>query len=279
MNQKSDQTSFYDPALALKFFQIAGTTEEFPAGKHVFVEDEKTGGFFSKSARFYLLLDGEVALTLRKKPLSLVMPGEIFGEMAVMAGMDRSATATARKNCRVMALDEKQFLQSLQKLPEFSLMLLSLMAQRLRLSIEKLSGEKADPAPEPKLKQTLDKKLVAELLHAMGDPTPTAVKAGEHVVNKGAAGAFMFVLTQGRIAISVNGVVVERLGPGGVFGEMAVLDRGDRTATATAEIDSAWFPVGRNDFIAMIKSQPAFGIALLRSMSERVQQVGKLLFK
>lgn len=75
----------YDPKLALAFFKIAGSLEQFPAGKQIFVENEKAGGFFSKGARIYLLLDGDVAVTLKGKPLELVLPGEIFGEMAAIA--------------------------------------------------------------------------------------------------------------------------------------------------------------------------------------------------
>jgi CRP-like cAMP-binding protein len=36
----------------------------------------------------------------------MVLPGEIFGELAAIADLPRSATATARKNCRALALDE-----------------------------------------------------------------------------------------------------------------------------------------------------------------------------
>jgi CRP-like cAMP-binding protein len=97
------------------------------------------------------------------------------------------------------------------------------------------------------------------------------------VVTKGAVGACMFVVTEGRIAITVDDKVIERVGPGGAFGEMALIDRSGRSATATAETDSAWLLVGRNEFIAMVKTRPAFGIALMRSMSARVLHIGKLL--
>ena len=274
---KSEPVSLYEPALALKFFRVAGTLEQFPAGKQIFVEEEKPGGFFSKGASIYLLLDGEVALTLKGKPLELVLPGEIFGEMATIADIPRSATATVRKNCKVLALDEKKFLQSMQQMPDFALMLMSVMAQRLRRSLAKLAAAKKTSVEALTHKNTLDKKMLADLQRELGDPLPATAAAGATVVTQGAVGACMFVATEGRIAISVDGLVVEHVEPGGVFGEMALIDRSGRSATATAEMDSAWLLIARNDFLAMVKSKPALGIALLRSTSARVQHIDKLL--
>ena len=274
---KGEAASLYDPKLALEFFRIAGTQEQFAAGKQIFVEDEKSSGFFSKGARIYLLLEGDVALTLKGKPLELVLPGETFGEMAAIADIPRSATATARKNCRVLALDEKQFLQSLQQKPEFALMLMSIMAQRLRRSVAKLAAAKKTSVAPLAHKDTLDKKMLVELQHELGDPSPTVAPAGANVVTQGAVGACMFVVTKGHIAISIDGMVIERVGPGGAFGEMALVDRSGRSATATTETESAWFLIARQDFLSMVKSKPAFGIALLRSMGARVQHIGNLL--
>ncbi|MFH1872061.1 MAG: cyclic nucleotide-binding domain-containing protein [Pseudomonadota bacterium] len=274
---KGEAASLYDPKLALAFFRLAGTLEQFPAGQQIFVENEKASGFFSKGARIYLLLDGDVTLTLQGKPLELVLPGEIFGEMAAIADIPRSATATARKNCRVLSLDEKQFLGSLQQMPDFALMLMSVMAQRLRRGLARLAAAKKPATGVLEHRNTLDRKMLAELQHALGDPTPTSAAAGQTVVTKGAVGACMFVVTEGRIAISVDGTVIEHVGPGGAFGEMALVDRTGRSATATAETDSAWLLIGRNEFLAMVKSRPAFGIALMRSMSARVLHIGKLL--
>ncbi len=70
----SEPASLYEPRLALEFFKIAGTLEQFPAGKQIFAENEKAGGLFSKGARIYLLLDGDVTLTLKGKPVELVLP-------------------------------------------------------------------------------------------------------------------------------------------------------------------------------------------------------------
>lgn len=276
-SRQGDQPSLYDPKLALEFFRLAGTQEQFPAGGQIFAENEKATGFFSKGARIYLLLEGDVALTLKGKPLELVLPGEIFGEMAAIADIPRSATATARKACRVLSLDEKRFVNSLQQMPEFALMLISVMAQRLRRSVAKLAEAKLPAVAALTQQATLDKKMLADLQRELGNPSPTLAPAGTPVVTQGAVGACMFVVTSGRIAISVDGAVIEYVEAGGAFGEMALIDRSGRSAAATAETDSGWLLVSRQDFLAMVKSKPAFGIALLRLMSTRVLHVGSLL--
>lgn len=272
-----EAVSLYEPRLALEFFKLGGTLEQFPAGKQIFAENDKASGLFSKGARIYLLLDGDVMLTRAGKPLDLVPPGEIFGEMAAIAEAPRSATATARKNCRVLSLDERQFQHALQKMPEFALMLMSVMAQRLRRGVARLAAAKKTSIEVLEHRNTLDKTMLAELQRELGDPKPSTASAGKTVVTKGAVGACMFVVTKGRIAISVDGRVIEHVGPGGAFGEMALVDRSGRSATATAETDSAWLLIGRNEFVDMVRARPAFGIALMRSLSARVLHIGKLL--
>jgi CRP/FNR family cyclic AMP-dependent transcriptional regulator len=273
----AEPASLYQPRLALEFFKLGGSLEQFPAGKQIFAENDKTGGLFSKGARIYLLLDGDVMLTRGGKPLDLVPPGEIFGEMAAIAEAPRSATATARKNCRVLSLDEKAFQSALQKMPEFALMLMSVMAQRLRRGVARLAAAKKAPVEILEHRNTLDRTMLAELQRALGDPKPSTAPAGRTVVTKGAVGACMFVVTRGRIAISVDDRVIEHVGPGGAFGEMALVDHSGRSATATAETDSAWLLIGKDEFVEMVRARPAFGIALMRSMSARVLHIGKLL--
>lgn len=271
------EVSPYDPKLALKFFKIAGETESFAAGTRIFAEQDKPGsGFFSKGARVYLLLEGQVALTLKGKPLNLVLPGETFGEIAVISDVPRSATATANKNCRVLSLDEKRFLSSLQQEPGFALMLISMMTQQLQRGVARLLASK-QPLPPREGGRGLDQGILGEFRQAMGDPIPTSMKTGDALVSKGALGVCMFVVTEGEVSIALNGQVVERIGPGGVFGETALLGPTSRAATVTAESDGAWIPVSRDAFLRMVKARPAIGIALLRSMSERLQHIGSLL--
>lgn len=274
--QGTAQSTAYSPALALEFFRATGTVEVKPSGKPIFVENEKAGGFFAKGARMYLLLDGEVGLMIKNKFFGVVKAGEVFGELAVIAGLARSATAMAKTDCKVISLDEKQFHAALQKTPDFALMLMSSMGQRLRQSIAKLATAPAATAAAPvDRSDVIDKKMLAELARELGGQPPIPYGQGKTIVAAGAVGASMYVVMDGHVAISIGERVVERVGTGGLFGEMALVDRSARAATAVAESNCSLIAIGRNEFISLVKAKPAFGALLLKALAQRMQYLAQ----
>lgn len=273
----SSQPSTWDPQVAMRLFQAGGETETFAAGARIFAETEKPGGFFAKGSRVYLLLEGQVALTLKGKPLNLVLPGEIFGELALISNAERSATATAHKPAKVLSLDEKRLLAALPQVPEFALMLVASLSQQLKRTIDRVVGARPGPLPAQESGRGLDAKLIKEFRTAMGNPALRAMAVGDPLVLKGSVGLFMYVVVEGQIAISIDGHVVERVGPGGIFGETALLGMNSRAATVTAEVAGAWVPVTRDEFLEVVRTHPRVGLALLRSMSERIRHFSGLL--
>lgn len=273
--QVAVQSPLYQPALALEFFRATGTLEEKPGGKPVFAENEKAGGLFSRGARMYLLLEGEVGLMIRNKFFGVVKPGDIFGELAVIAGLPRSATAMAKINCRVLSLDEKQFHAALEKKPEFALMLMGTMVQRLRQSIAKLGAARPATGTPAEHSDILDRRTLAGLQNELAAQEPASFPAGKVIMSAGAVGAFMYVVLEGRVAISVGNSVIERVGPGGIFGEMALVDRSARAASATAQTDCRLLAISRTAFIKLVEAKPAFGASLLKSIAVRMQQLAQ----
>jgi len=275
--QVTAPSPLYQPALALEFFRSAGTVEEKPAGKPIFSENEKAGGLFSKGARMYLLLEGEIGLMIRNKFFGVIKPGQVFGELAVIAGLPRSATAMAKINCRLLSLDEKQFHTALEKKPEFALMLMGTMVQRLRESIARLGAAgKVQGAPAER-SDILDRKTLASLREELAAHEPAEFPAGKLIMSAGAVGAFMYVVLEGHVAISVGDSVIERVGSGGIFGEMALVDRAARAASAKAETDCKLLAINRTDFLNLVKAKPAFGASLLKSIAMRMQQLAQQL--
>ncbi|MCW5605374.1 MAG: cyclic nucleotide-binding domain-containing protein [Burkholderiales bacterium] len=226
----------------------------------------------------YLLLDGEVSLVVGGKSVDTVKKGEIFGEMAALSRMPRSATAVAKTPCRVISLDEKQFQSALQDTPQFALMLMSIIISRLRLAIARLSVG-SGLAGEERWNEcrVFDRKLLDELVAELGNHPPVYQPLNKVILNEGEAGAFMYVVLEGTVAILMQGKVVEKVGPGGVFGEMALVDKSPRAAGAKAETDCSLLAINRNDFLELAGAKPAFGLSLLKAAAERLRYMNSRL--
>jgi len=266
----------YVPAVARAFFESAGEEESVPAGTVFFSENEKASRFFLQRDKMYLLLEGEVSLVAKGKPLAAPQPGEIFGEMAAISASPRSATAVARSACRVIALDDKGFAAALQKNPEFALMMLGTMIVRLRGMIARLSGVPGSTQPK-EATRVFDKALLGTMVTGLGEQAIVRYDKGKVIMVAGQAGALMYVVVEGRVAITIRGALIERIGAGGIFGEMALVDQSPRAANAAAETDCSLLAVNRNIFLSLVKSEPAFGIALLAAMAERLRNTATRL--
>jgi len=262
------QAPLYVPAIARAFFESAGKEETIAAGTVFFAENEKANRILLRRDKMYLLLEGEVALTARGKALGAVKPGHIFGEMAAISDSPRSATAVARSACRVIALDDRQFGAALQKTPQFALMMLGVMIQRLR---GMMAGSLGVPSGKARDARVFDSKLMETLEAGLGNQARVLYQQGKVIMVAGQTAALMYVVVEGRVEISIRGAVVERVGPGGVFGEMALVDQSPRSANAMAETDCALLAINRNVFLNLVKSDPTFGIALLSATAERVR--------
>src|SRR6267142_773323 len=262
--------SIYDPAMATEFFSSVGKAETIAQGATIFAENEKGSRLLLQRDRMYLLVDGEVSLTAKNKVIGKVGKGEIFGEMASISEMPRSATAVAKIPCRVIGLDEGQFQSALRKKPEFALMLMSVMIRRMRDVIGRHNP--GSTASEGKLKETavFDKSALAILARALSQTT-VRYERNKVIVKEGQAGVLMYVVLEGRLAVSIRGKLVERIGPGGVFGEMALVERTPRLATVTSETDCGLLAFGRNTLLDLIKASPDFAVSLLGAVSDRAR--------
>jgi len=265
-------SALYQPGVALEFFKSVGRTESFGQGKPIFVEEEGSAGIVSEGARMYLLLEGEVTLSVRKKVIGTIGKGDIFGEMASISQFPRSATAVARTDCSVISFDENQFRSAVAKSPEFALMLMTIIISRLLETVATLTrGGALSEKDRWDRAAVFDRKLLADLQHEFEDKPPASHPAKKVIMKEGEKGMFSYVVLEGTVAISIEGKIVEKIGPGGMFGEMALVNQNPRGATATAETDCSLLAINRNEFMNLVKTRPAFATSLLKALSQRLR--------
>jgi CRP-like cAMP-binding protein len=115
----------------LEHFQNARHVVSVPAGQAIFHEGEK-------GTVMYVLLEGMVDVSIGGLMVELAQPGTLLGEMALVDGSERSATAIARTDCRLVSIDARQFDLLVQETPAFARHVMRAMAERLRRMNERL---------------------------------------------------------------------------------------------------------------------------------------------
>lgn len=98
------------------------------------------------------------------------------------------------------------------------------------------------------------------------------VGEGEILVREGQVGKELFLILSGAVEVTQKSRLVNTLGPGEFFGELAALSRGPRNATVTALSDLDVLIIGPREFNA-IAQMPGFRDALLKRMATRLRTV------
>lgn len=99
-----------------------------------------------------------------------------------------------------------------------------------------------------------------------------SVAAGKTLVEEGKPGHEFFLIVDGTATVLRNGRKVATLGPGQYFGEMALLDRGPRSATVRADTDMTVLVLGQREFSGVIDEVPGLARKLLQSMAARLRE-------
>ncbi len=101
---------------------------------------------------------------------------------------------------------------------------------------------------------------------------PRDVAAGEVICAEGEPGREFFVLARGHAGIQRQGETVAELHVGDHFGELALLDRGPRSATVTALDDCRLYVLGDAAFAAVLNEVPALAQKLLAALARRLRE-------
>lgn len=110
-----------------------------------------------------------------------------------------------------------------------------------------------------------------QLLANAGFP-PAKFEPGDIIFSAGDKGDKMYVIRSGEVEILRDGHVVETLAPGGIFGEMALIDGSPRAATARAKTACDVAPITEKSFLFLVHETPFFAIAVMRTLAERLRR-------
>ncbi len=97
------------------------------------------------------------------------------------------------------------------------------------------------------------------------------VKKGEVIFEQGDEGDAFYIVVQGAVIISRGATKLATLGPREGFGEMSILDRESRSATATASEETTLLTLDRESFDRVIEQNPVVARGVYRVLTERLR--------
>jgi len=103
--------------------------------------------------------------------------------------------------------------------------------------------------------------------------------AGQDIFLEGAPGDGVYFVKSGLVEISAgrgSRHVFSQLGPGEIFGEMAVIEHRPRSANASAAVDSEVFFLPRGEMLFFIQGSPNLAFTLLQQISHRLREFNQL---
>lgn len=111
-----------------------------------------------------------------------------------------------------------------------------------------------------------------EAAAAVGADGVTDVPAGQILAQAGDPGVGMFVVVDGSVEVERGDLHIE-IGPGGFFGELALLvPDSPRIARVRAKTDARILAVSRDTFEHLVETEPGFARALLKELAARLVQ-------
>src|SRR5437868_11701750 len=121
-----------------------------------------------------------------------------------------------------------------------------------------------------------------ELEHLAEEVDQVNYKAGETIFNEHDRGDALYILEEGSVRIwvyddDVKPVTLAELKPGDFFGELAVLDRGERSSSATAITDIHLHRLSSDDFQKFLIEHPDASIDVICEIAQRMRQTNLLV--
>ena len=114
------------------------------------------------------------------------------------------------------------------------------------------------------------------ILDELGTATQS-FEAGEKIFLQDDPAECLYVVRSGKVQIITYGTVLENVGPGGVFGEMAMIDKAPRSAAAIAAQTTQVMELDRPTFLFLIQKDPEFALNIMEVLAKRIRRMNASL--
>ncbi|HST35708.1 MAG TPA: cyclic nucleotide-binding domain-containing protein [Allosphingosinicella sp.] len=224
--------------LQMREFMLDSEPVSYRAGDVIFTRNEPGSSLFA-------IADGTVLVEIDPANPAVTVEieqGSIVGEVGLISGRKRGATVRAASGAIVVEIPRNAALKLMSTVPAAKREITRISTERQLLQMLG-SGVNRD-----------------DLIEVLDSAEIISVKAGEAIINEGEANYDIFVIRQGSMVVEkdIGGkpVFLSYLPAGTYVGEMALIDRGRRTATVRAAIKSEVIKLSGDAFRELLGEKP-----------------------
>ena len=215
--------------------------------KHYILEpDEVVFEQGSQGTTFFVIGSGEVDVLVNSQVVNRLRSGDSFGEVALLHHVPRSATVRSVNRCDLWGLDASTFREAVQQVN-----IRNYRENRSFIDSVGLFNALTDNEKE-KLMSALSEQRFLQ---------------GKQVVTEGEPGDVFYLIKEGTVTCSQNGVEKRKMRKGEYFGEQALLYNTTRTATITADDTVRVLSIGRDQL------SEVFGRSLQQILSRNTLRI------
>ncbi|MBD2596307.1 cyclic nucleotide-binding protein [Nostoc sp. MBR 210] len=113
-----------NPVVTIEIFQKQAEPQIYTAGQIIFAEGQPGDFMFG-------IITGEINILVNGKVVETITSGDVFGTGVLVSIKNRTYTAIAKTECKLVSLDEKRFLFAVQETPMFALHVIKNYSERL----------------------------------------------------------------------------------------------------------------------------------------------------
>lgn len=210
----------------------------------------------------YVVLEGRMAVakrfstgrgSSRKKVVAFLEPGAVFGEAAFFFGHERTADVVALEPVKVLAIPHDSSMKTLDTSKGEELQTRIWFLQAL------VSGSFLKEVPSEALDAVIHSGRVLR------------VPAGSRVIQEGEAADSCYFIVQGAASVVQNTKLINKMGAGEAFGEIALLQNGIlRTASVHADTELLLIMIDARSFWALLRSHLPLALEIERLARKRL---------
>jgi CRP-like cAMP-binding protein len=224
-----------------------------------------------ESGPFYLIESGLVEIYRNDEKVATLTAGDSFGESALWSErikLKRSATTIAKTDARLLTISKKAFLEGVEH-PYIDADLKKVTRYRPFL---------AQMLAKTPLFKSLTRNQIEDIATMIEEECH--FKKGSPIIHQGDRDASLFLIKEGSVRLErSDGKVVSefmRLGPGDTFGEMSLLTRLPRTATAIAQEDCIILELKRESFEKILNKYQNIHYNIVSLVEQRLEETKRL---